>query len=105
MAKANYLVTTWQGLLQQIVLYVGRGYYFAQIFKFPEKKRDKWPDIDNKLLAKFAADKSRFQRARQKNKGQINYVYLRWEQLGIVLHTYGDVAPGVRLEEIGRAHV
>lgn len=98
MAKANYLVTTWQGLIQQIVLYVGRGYHYAQLFEFPEKKRPIWPDIDKKLLAKFDSDKSRFQRARQKNKGLINFVYLRWEQLGIVLHTQGEPAPGVCLD-------
>lgn len=92
--KIKYLCGSWQGLVQQVVYLVGRGYYFHCVTELPEKKRDKWEQIDQKLIGKYSADKSKWQRARQKGKKTANFYYLRWNNLSVLLHTLGSIESG-----------
>ncbi|OOB74944.1 hypothetical protein AXF41_14110 [Clostridium haemolyticum] len=66
--KIQYLCGSWQGLIQQVVYLVSRGYYYHHIEYLPQKKSARFPKIDQKLIEKYKADKSKYQRARQKNK-------------------------------------
>lgn len=90
--KLRYLCKDLKGFLQQLVYLIGRGYYYHSVIILPEKKRDKFESIDKKLIDKYAADKSKYQRARQKIKKQANFYYLRLENLAILLHTEGDIS-------------
>ena len=58
----------------------------------PEKKRDRFESIDKKLIDKYVADISKYQRARQKVKKQANIYFLRLENLAVLLHTEGDMS-------------
>lgn len=95
----NYECQSWQGLLQQLVQLPGKGYHFYRMQQLPEQKKDSWRDIDNKLILKFRAGLSKFQRARQKVKKIANYKYLRWNGTIIIMHTLGTVPESLRCEE------
>lgn len=70
---------------------VSRGYFYHCVIYLPQKKTDKFLQIDQKLISKYAADKSKYQRARQKNKKIANFYYLRWENIAIIMHTLGSL--------------
>ncbi|NYE08814.1 hypothetical protein F4694_005670 [Bacillus niacini] len=91
MAQQNYLVSSWQGLIQLLVNLCGKGYYYYHITELPVNKKSKWGDIDAKFIGKYQTDKNKWQRHRQKRKGIANFYYLRWEHLVLVLHTEGMV--------------
>jgi len=80
---------SWPGFLQQVVYQVSRGYFFYSIITYPEHKKEKWFNIDRKLLAKYSADISKDQRYRRKAKKLACFYFLRWEQYVVVLHTPG----------------
>ncbi len=88
--NTNYLCNNWQGFLQIIIYMMSRGYYNYCLTILPEKKKSKWLKIDKKLITKYEIGKSKFQRARQKAKGQANFYYLRWESCALLLHTSGN---------------
>ena len=85
--KLKYLCKDLKGFMQLVTYLVSRGYYYHCVIILPEKKRDKFESIDKKLIDKYAADKSKYQRSRQKIKKQANFYYLRLENLAILLHT------------------
>lgn len=88
----QYLCTSWQGLLQQLIFLVSRGYVFFSIVPLNFKKNgDNWVKTDKKLIKKYDMNISKFQRARRKKNGKANFYYLRWEHVAIMLHTVGDV--------------
>lgn len=93
--KIQYLCGSWQGLIQQVVYLVSRGYYYHHIEYLPQKKSARFPKIDQKLIEKYKADKSKYQRARQKNKKIANFYYLRWDNIAIIMHTLGAVEPDI----------
>lgn len=97
--NTRYLVQSWQGLLQQLVYMVGRGYYFYHVVEYPMKKQAKWLSIDQKLIAKYEMGLSKFQRSRLKKKGYANFFFLRFEQIGFILHTLGEVKEGVQIDD------
>lgn len=90
--KLKYLCKDFKAFLQQIVYLTSRGYYYHCVIVLPEDKQYKYLDIDKKLINKYAADKSKYQRARQKVKKQANFYYLRLENLAVLMHTEGDLS-------------
>jgi hypothetical protein len=95
----RYLCATWQGLLQELVYLVGVGYHYYHVTYLPERKKQKWYDIDHKLITKYKADKNKFERARQKRKGIANFFYVRWENVAVILHTEGELEDGVIIDD------
>lgn len=89
--KHRYLTENWQGIIQQLVYYISMGYSEYHALVLPEKKRDRWLEIDAKLANKYQTDLSKFQRSRRKEKGLANHVYLRWEQYAFLLRSPGTV--------------
>lgn len=91
----KYLCKRWQGLLEMMVNLIGNGYYDVHITYLPEKKMDKWKNIDEKLIRKYKADLTKDQRYQRKKKGLAHFRYLRWENIAIIMHTPGDIiSPG-----------
>lgn len=86
----------WQGWLQEIVSLVGFGYHYYSVVKYPVEKKDKWRAIDEKMLVRFdVVDKHR--RARRKRTGMANFHVIRFERTLVILHTEGELPPGVDL--------
>lgn len=100
--RQPYLVESWQGFLQQTVFLVSRGYHHYCLTRYPESKKERWTQIDRKLIGKYQTDKNRFQRARQKNKGLRNYYFFRWGNLAILMHTAGGLPPDVMHDDLFR---
>jgi len=93
----SYLINSWQALIQMSIYLFSRGYWFYCVTIFPERKKDKWEKIDHKLITRYRCEKSKFQRARRKKKGLMNFYYLRWEAISLIFHTLGK--PDVVLED------
>jgi hypothetical protein len=87
----NYEVISWQGLIQQLVYLLGRGYYYWCLMYLSESKRDRWHKTDQKLINKYQMDISKHQRSYRKKKGISNFYYLRWEHIAVMLHTEGTL--------------
>ncbi|MBM7693529.1 hypothetical protein JOC77_002969 [Peribacillus deserti] len=92
MAQQDYLVTSWQALLQMIVNLCGKGYYHYHLTELPVSKQSKWGEIDKKIIKKYKTNKSKWQRHRIKAKGVANFYYLRWQNIMVILHTQGSVS-------------
>lgn len=84
------VVSTWQAYMQQIVRYVGHGSFYFCRMVYPAKKQEKWPAIDEKLRAKYGADKSKYQRYRRRSSGAASYVHLRWQDQAVMLRSDGQ---------------
>lgn len=82
------LCQSWQGFLQLIVLLVSNGYWHYCLTHLPEKKRDKWTTVDEKLCRRYPP-LSKWQRARKKKNGYANFYYFRWEAMAMIMHTDG----------------
>lgn len=80
--------STWQGLIQQLVYQVSRGYRYYHVTYYPECKQDKWPAIDTKLMKKYPP-LSKDQRYRRKMAGDANFYILRWQQCAVILMSSG----------------
>ena len=89
--KINYLCNSWQYLLQQLVYLIGRGYYYYHVGYIETGKADKALKIDAKLIKKYNMDLSKDQRARRKKKKLVNFYYLRWHNIFVLLHTDGNL--------------
>lgn len=88
----DYLCLSWQALLQMLVYLVSRGYYYHKVVSYPQKKRSKWLEIDEKMRATYQCGKSKYQRARLKKRGEARIMFLRWESVGVILHTDGALS-------------
>ncbi|NIK80527.1 hypothetical protein FHS15_005717 [Paenibacillus castaneae] len=99
-AGYQYVCGSWQGLLQMVVYLVGSGYTHYHVISLPIRKKDRWNEIDQKLIDKYQTDKSKWQRARQKRLGAANHMYLRWEHIGILLHTRGNISDKIRNDDV-----
>jgi len=86
------VVNNWVGYIKQILNFTWHGYeYICPIF-IPARKSNRLGQIDKKILGKYPAcewDKDKKYKA--KKSGMANYVYLRWELCGVILHTSGRV--------------
>ncbi|BCD26932.1 hypothetical protein BC30090_p405 (plasmid) [Bacillus cereus] len=89
--RFDYELASWQALLRMLAYLVSRGYYYWHITYIPEKKLHKASDIDKRLIERYGARKSKFQRARQKKKGEANFYYMRWHNVVVMLHTVGEI--------------
>lgn len=78
---------------------MSRGYFWYCITVLPRKKRDRWHLSDRKLIQKYGSELNKFQRARRKSKGLMNFYYLRWSSLAIIMHTTGDLDPSVQMDD------
>ena len=101
-AKQEYICASWQGLLQQLAWLLSRGYWYHHVTYLPERKRDRWERIDQKLIKKYGCDKTKWQRARLKKKGVANFYYLRWENVAVLMHTSGDIPSDIVYDDTFR---
>ena len=95
----NYLCNNWQGFLEMCVYLIGRGYKSYCHITYPQKKIDKWLEIDKKLIHKYDAEKSKFQRSRQKKKGIANFYFLRWYDQVVIFRTQGIVSDAIQYDD------
>ncbi|WP_242230525.1 hypothetical protein [Bacillus cereus group sp. BfR-BA-01491] len=95
--KYNYELDSWQALLQQLVVNCSKQckYYFWHITYFPVNKKDKWREIDEKLIERYETRTTKDQRNRMRKKGLARFYYMRWENIAIILHTEGVVPDGM----------
>lgn len=84
-------IGTWQGFLQQIVDYVNKGYWYHCLTNYPEKKREKWRDIDRKLVYKYNGNYDKWTNYFRKRNGIANFAILRWQNKCVMLHTLGEI--------------
>lgn len=83
------IAITPEGFIQQLaVCYVGRGYWFYVIGTVPENKDP--AVIDQKLIARYRVDLSKWARARRKRAGLSNVQYLRHGRFFVLLATHGQ---------------
>jgi hypothetical protein len=84
----RYEAKTIEGFVQQLaVSYVANGYFFFVTGVIPEGKNPR--HVDEKLIAKYGIDVSKFTRARRKAAGQASIQYLRFERFFILAATHG----------------
>jgi hypothetical protein len=80
--------TSVEGFVHQLaVSYLGNGYWFYVTGDIPEGK-DPWK-VDEKLLARYEIDVSKWARARRKRAGIANLQYIRFGQFFVLLATHG----------------
>lgn len=80
--------TSVEGFVQQLaVAYLGNGYWFYVVGEVPEGKDPR--RVDEKLVARYQIDLSKWARARRKRAGQANLQYLRYGRLFVILATHG----------------
>jgi hypothetical protein len=83
--------TSVEGFVQQLaVAYLGNGYWFYVVGEVPEGKAPR--RVDEKLIARYQIDVSKWARARRKRAGQSNLQYLRHGRLFVLLATHGQHA-------------
>jgi hypothetical protein len=76
------------GFIQQLaVSFVGKGYFFYVIGSIPEGKNPRV--VDDKLIARYGIDISKWARARRKQAGTANLQYIRFERFFVILATHG----------------
>lgn len=85
----RYEARTIEGFVQQLaVQYVTKGYWFYVTGIVPKDKDPR--RIDQKLLAKYEVDISKWARSRRKAAGLANVHYLRHERFFVLLATHGN---------------
>jgi hypothetical protein len=76
------------GFVQQLaVSYISNGYYFYVAGIIPAQKSPK--KTDQKILAAYGIDISRWTRARRKKEGHASVQYLRFDHFYIIIATHG----------------
>lgn len=85
----RYEARTIEGFVQQLaVQYVTKGYWFYVTGIVPKDKDPR--RIDQKLLAKYEVDISKWARSRRKAAGLANVHYLRHRRFFVLLATHGN---------------
>lgn len=83
---------SWKDFVKLMLNHAGHGYVKYSFFMIPNKKIAKAECIDRKILQKYQeAGYNKDQRYRHKKAGQANFAYLRWQHVGVVLCTEGEV--------------
>ena len=78
-----------EGFIQQLaVAYVARGYLFYVTGRVPEHKNP--ARVDEKLVARYGIDISKWARARRKQAGGASVQYLRHGRFFVILATHGE---------------
>jgi hypothetical protein len=76
------------GFVQQVaVSFVGKGYFFYVAGSVPEGKDP--CGVDEKLIARYGIDISKWSRARRKQAGTANLQYIRFGRFFLILATHG----------------
>ncbi|MEO2089349.1 MAG: hypothetical protein ABGY75_07620 [Gemmataceae bacterium] len=85
----RFEATSVAGFVQQLaVSYLGHGYWFYVMGEIPEGKDVRL--VDEKLLARYRIDLSKWARARRKRVGFANLHYLRYDRVFLLLATHGS---------------
>jgi hypothetical protein len=83
--------TSVEGFVQQLaVSYLANGYWFYVVGQVPEGKDPR--KVDEKLVARYQIDLSKWARARRKRAGLSNLQYLRFGRWFVLLATHGTHA-------------
>lgn len=78
-----------EGFVQQLaVSYLSHGYYFYVTGSVPPAKS--LHAVDEKLIARYHIDLSKWARSRRKATGQANVHYLRYDRFFVLLATHGQ---------------
>jgi len=78
-----------EGFVQQLaVSYLGNGYWFYVVGEIPEGKDPR--KVDEKLIARYQIDLSKWARARRKRAGGANLQYIRFGRFFVLLATHGE---------------
>ena len=82
----------WKDFVKLVLNHAGHGYVEYSSFVIPDKKITKVESIDRKIQNKYPeAGHNKDQRYRSKRAGKANFAYLRWQHVGVVLCTEGEV--------------
>jgi hypothetical protein len=85
----QFEATSVEGFVQQLaVSYLGHGYWFYVMGEVPEGKDV--CRVDEKLIARYQIDRSKWARARRKRAGFANLHYLRFDRVFLLLATHGS---------------
>lgn len=87
MAVARHSVASIDGMVQQLVTLVSKGYRYYFVGR--TKTGTDFVALDKKMLAAYEADLPKWTRERRKQKGFANFRFLRFEEWFIVLVTEG----------------
>lgn len=85
----KYLIGEWVAFIQQIHHLVARGYTEYCLVDYPIEKKDKFLKIDKKLISKYDCNLNKDKTHYNKQKGNCNFKFLRWQHTGIFLKTPG----------------
>ncbi len=86
------VIDDWIKFVNEILNHAGHGYVEYFSFVIPDKKMSKVETIDRKFSFKYPeTGYSKDQRYRQKKKKQANFKYLRWQKIGVIMRTEGEV--------------
>ena len=99
--KNTYLCRSWQGLIQQIIALVSKGYDEYQLLTPPGNlTEERLSKIDKRILEVFDIDKlTRNIRYTNKKQGIPNFIYLRWNMVAIILKTKGELTENIKNEK------
>lgn len=95
----RYECESWQGMVQQVVLFMSSGYTRYCHLVIPDRKLDQAGRIDRKLIQKYQCDLSKDQRYRRKKKNEANFHYLRWHDLALILQCPGTIGPEILYDD------
>jgi hypothetical protein len=84
----RFEATSPEGFVQQLAIaYLRNGYWFYVTGEIPEGKDPR--RVDEKLVARYQIDLSKWARARRKQAGFANLQYIRFERFFVLLATHG----------------
>ncbi|PKN19274.1 MAG: hypothetical protein CVU71_07125 [Deltaproteobacteria bacterium HGW-Deltaproteobacteria-6] len=85
-------ISNWIEFTTLILNFSGHGYFEYSSFKIPEKKMKKAEQIDELIIKKYPEVKyNKDKRYRCKKAGLANFTYIRWNNVGVILRTAGNV--------------
>lgn len=96
----RYEVERWEGLIQFILFLASKGYTRIFVNYFPEKKKGRWEEIDEKIYRKYQANLTRGQIDYRRKQGYKVYKYFRWNQVMVLVSTEGEDSPEIQEEDI-----
>ena len=83
------VATSVAGFIQQLaVAYVAHGYYFYVTGRIPDEKDPM--ATDQKIMAQYGIDTSKWTRARRKKAGLANVHYLRYGRFFVIIANHGE---------------
>jgi hypothetical protein len=85
----RYEATSVEGFVQQLaVCYLRNRYWFYVLGEIPEGKD--WSRVDERLLARYDVERSKWSKARSWRRGEPKVQYLRYRTTFVLLATEGD---------------